>query len=211
MAMVKKAADRLEDPADEAICALMARIDAKAPKTPKERLIEWAKDLHFPDVNVMPATTSLGRLVSEVAFDEKFRRGQRKPKRDLARRKSRARTVVGKETLSVRMEIIDGVPCKPDGGLWQLLVRKMVAIEKMQRCSAVAHAFEQMPAAMQQLVRISYYECAHYMDIPRQEEPAALMLGMSLRTYQRRHAEMLQWVGDFLGMPMDREGEAEAA
>jgi hypothetical protein len=204
--MVKQLKGKAEE---REIRSAFAELDSHAPKTAEERLIEWAKDLHFPDINVFPSMTSLGRLVTEVAFDEKFRKGLRKRNRDAARRKSKARTVIAKETAGVRMEIIDGVPCKPDGGQMRLLVRKFGAIEKSIRCRQVGHAFyNDMPGPMKEFVRVSYYDCAHYRDIPREAEGSAKMLGVSIRTYFRRKAEMLEWLRVNLGMPAEEEAQA---
>lgn len=193
------------------------RIQAEPERDPREvaraiaeqRLIQWAKDQHFEPMNVFPAATSIGRMMSEVAFDDRFKRARfmrlkvRAIDRKLGlRKRARKQTVTCKSSMGVRMEIVetdgDSVACPPDGGVAALVERLAKSLFRGRENDEVRDAYAVMPAAHMLIARAAYYERARYERIPRDPDVVAAELGFSRATYFRRRAAMLDWLAGAL-------------
>lgn len=178
-------------------------------RTAHERLIEWGIEKFYPGWDT-PHAGVLGRLIDE-GRDERMKRADAKFKRRLKRLGIKAKKDGGsfrvlpcKESHVGRMDILthrgESFPSVPDGGLGEMVDRMAGSIERSRRCRDVGELVDMMPEDMRAIVRAAYGACATPNDVPREDDEAARQLGMALRTYERRKAEMLAWLSERLGL-----------
>lgn len=184
-------------------------------KSAHERLVEWGEEKFYPGwEHSRPGV--LGRLIDE-GRDERVKAQRRRDarfRRQLKRlgirvKKKRGggsslRVVPCKEPHVGRMEILthagESFSAVPDGGLGEMVDRMAGSIERSRRCREVGELVDVMPDDLRLVVNAAYGTCATPMDVPRADAEAAEKLRMALRTYERRKADMLDWVAERLGL-----------
>jgi len=183
-------------------------------KSVHERLVEWGEEKFYPGWDqARPGV--LGRMIDE-GRDERVkaqRRRDAKFRRQLKRlgirvKKQRGsasmRVVQCKESHLGRMEILthagESFSAVPDGGLGEMIDRMAGSIERSRRCREVGELVDLMPEDLRMVAQAAYGTCATPVDVPREDEEAAEKLRMALRTYERRKAEMLNWLAERLGL-----------
>lgn len=90
-------------------------------------------------------------------------------------------------------EVIDGVPCKPDGGVAQLVERMGRELVRDRRAREVEEVVHRMPRDLLLIVQATYV-CVHYRDIPRSERDAAEVLKLKKGKYRELKSRMVGWV-----------------
>lgn len=178
-----------------------------------ERLVEWGEEKFYPGWDT-PHQTVLGRLVDE-GRDERLKARRRKDAKFVRRMKQLGvmvkkkrgavlQVVQCKESRVGRMEMLthegESFSAVPDGGLGAMVDRMAGSIERSRRCREVGEFVDLMPEDMRAIVRAAYGTCATPNDVPRVDCEAANVMGMALRTYERRKAEMLAWLSERLGL-----------
>jgi|SRR5581483_4362334 len=91
----------------------------------------------------------------------------------------------------LKPDIIDGVPCRPDGGLGNLADRLGREIARDNRCRDIADLLAYLPAHHRTVFDATYL--APPRDIPRSERSAARLLGITRDLYGERHAALIGW------------------
>lgn len=139
-----------------------------------ERLEEWAQNLHYPGFSTWPSENLFQRL-----------------------RTDRRNAAAGAQSSPV--DVIDGVPCRKDGGAAAMVARMAKSIDRSRRVREVAEAMQQLPEEAVVLIVATYVRYSPREDA-RTAEQASLKIGISRATYFRRKERVLQLVADYLAL-----------
>lgn len=148
-----------------------AREDALA-RDAEDRLERWARNLHYPGFNVWPSENMLQR-----------------------RRLDRRNVAAGVQRSS--MDIIDGVPCTPDGGVGAMVDRMYMAVTRSRECREVGEWLESVPEFYRELVKTAYIRIGLREDAPTAEQ-AAKRIGISRASYFRHKRKVLLSLAAYL-------------
>ncbi len=88
-------------------------------------------------------------------------------------------------------DIIDGVPCRPDGGLARRAHQLGWQIDMDQRCSEIHDLVQFMPSDLVRVLEAAYI--GPPLEVPRPDRDAASRLKMSLGKYQRLKFGLVCW------------------
>lgn len=88
-----------------------------------------------------------------------------------------------------------------DGGLFMLNAVHGWKIEHDRRCAEVREAYNVMPLRLKLVLEATYLNWPSPRD-PRRWEACVTLSGLSSATYFRRRKEMLEWVEDYLCLPV---------
>ena len=91
----------------------------------------------------------------------------------------------------IKPEIIDGIACKPDGGLGMLVERMGYDIARDRRCREIHELLPYMPVKHREVMDATYIGLAR--EVPRAERSAATLLGLSRVQYCARKAAVHAW------------------
>lgn len=128
----------------------------------EQRLREYARWLREPALEVGMGDSVLARI-----HDEQHNAGAAEP---------------------LRAEIIDGVSCRPDGGLGRLAERMEHALRRDMRCRDIHDLAQYLPAHHRAVMAATYGDVE-----PRSVREAAGLLGISRGQYCERKAALLGW------------------
>lgn len=128
----------------------------------EQRLREYAQWLRDPALDVGTGDSVLARI-----RDEQHNAGAAAP---------------------LRAEIIDGVSCRPDGGLGRLAERMEQALRRDMRCRDIHDLARYLPQHHREVLSATY-DAAE----PRSVREAAERLGISRGQYCERKAALLGW------------------
>jgi len=146
------------------------------------RLIEYGKSLLFPRAeSFMPAQNPLKRVQDywdgAGASGDEFHY-------DMVTTTERDGEAPGCATTT---------PCRPDGGLADMVERMAGAISEGRRCDEMREALREMPRPYFQIIQ-STYMGTNWRDIPRRQTDAAAMLKIPLTTYRYRRERTFAWL-----------------
>lgn len=142
-------------------------------------LSEWASNLHYPGFNVWPSDNVLQKL-----------------------RRDRRNTASGAQPS--KFEVIDGIPCRPDGGYADMVDRMAAALERANRVRQVSAVVAVMTQDQLVLVKVTYFRYSLREDVLTAEQ-AAEKIGISRATFFRRREEVLSKVAHELCITDVRE------
>jgi hypothetical protein len=128
----------------------------------EQRLREYAQWLREPGLEVGMGDSVLARI-----RDEQHNAGAAEP---------------------LRSEIIDGVSCRPDGGLGRLAERMEYALRRDMRCRDIHDLALYLPPHHREVLAATYESGE-----PRSVREAAERLGISRGQYCERKAALLGW------------------
>jgi hypothetical protein len=90
---------------------------------------------------------------------------------------------------SSQHEIIDGVVCRPDGGMADFVARHRRLMNLERQARAVADVIPFLPSDLKRTFDATYVGLP--LEVPRRERDAAERMGISRGTYQKLHYGLL--------------------
>lgn len=97
----------------------------------------------------------------------------------------------GAHGIGFKPDIIDGVPCRPDGGMSRMADRlgRIIAIDN--RCREIQDLLVFLPAELRSVFDATYIGLPR--EVPRRQRDAAVRMKLSLSSYQKQHYGLICW------------------
>lgn len=149
----------------------------------ESRLLEYAEWLHEPGMQFSQPSV-MGRIQDEQEN-------------------------AGARGSGMKYEMVDDVPCRPDGGIAALVERMDRALSRDKRCRELREALD----ALKQISADGYAVIdalygGHWRDMPRSLEGASLMLGVKIGAFRERKTRAIAWLAGRLMLPVDKPAKA---
>ena len=94
----------------------------------------------------------------------------------------------GMRSEGLQHDIVDGVPCRPDGGMSRMVERLGAEVARDNRCREIADLIPYLPQHHRQVLSVVYLGPE-----PRTAKEAAQLLQMSVGKFCERKAALLAW------------------
>lgn len=139
------------------------------------RLIEFGRWLIEPRLSIAPSTTPLHRVKED-------------------------RENAGAGGSEFHYDMLDDVPCMPDGGVSEAVRRMGPELTRDRKCREIRELVWGMPVEYAQVLLVTYASPS-WRDIPRREVEAAKMLRISVKMYRGRRERLFKWLDARLCYP----------